>query len=261
MKRKARVVRCYTDQPLHADSNIELDKRASHHLSTVLRARAGMTVQLFNGDGKNYSGEVTNTGKKTNVAISQVTANTSKSSLQLTLIQAIARGDKMDGIVRQATELGVAEIQPLYTTHSVSKLDTNREERKRDHWHSIVVSACEQSGRSELPLVNPILSLNQYLNTCAETHLNTQRWILSPVAIPVSSTSGETSSGTSSSTPPSIQHTTIMIGPESGFDEDELNAAMKSGFTALQLGPRILRTETAGPAAIAVLQARFGDFV
>ncbi|MCL4154352.1 UNVERIFIED_CONTAM: hypothetical protein GTU68_044649, partial [Idotea baltica] len=153
MKRKARVARCYTDQALQANSDIVLDKRSSHHLSTVLRARVNTPVQLFNGDGNNYQGQITATGKKTSVSLSGVQPSLNESNLQITLVQAIARGDKMDGIIQKATELGVTSIQPIYTSHSIAKLETSREQRKQEHWHSIAISACEQCGRCTLPSV------------------------------------------------------------------------------------------------------------
>lgn len=247
MKRTARVARCYTDQSLQSGSELILDKRSSHHLSTVLRAREGQAVQLFNGDGKNYLATITSTGRKTAVAISDATNNDFESSLSVTLVQAIARGDKMDGVIQKATELGVSAIQPVYTKHAISKLDPARETRKQSHWESIVISACEQSGRSKLPEVLPILTLEHYLNSCSPVASWEQRWVLSPTAATVS-TSIET-----------VTHTRVLIGPESGFDAEELQLAMAAGFTPLQLGPRVLRTETAGPAAVAILQARFGD--
>jgi len=156
MNRKARVVRCYTNQTLQPHSDVLLDKRSSHHLSTVLRARPGQAVQLFNGDGNNYPGEIINSGKKTSVRLCASTENPSESALHLTLVQAIARGDKMDGIVRQATELGISAIQPIYTRHSIARLDASRATRKHAHWQSIAISACEQCGRSTLPLIRPI---------------------------------------------------------------------------------------------------------
>lgn len=247
MNRKARIARCYTDQLLHPNTDVILDKRSSHHLSTVLRARTGQIVQVFNGDGKNYPGEVILTGKKTSIRLSDAIDNPCESPLQLTLVQAIARGDKMDGIVRAATELGVSVIQPIYTKHSITKLDANRAMRKQEHWQSIAISACEQSGRSTLPLIAPIQALSEYLSACQTTTTATTRWILSPTAQPLSTTAT------------SLSQATIIIGPESGFDSDEVRACEAIGFTALQLGPRVLRTETAGPAAIAVLQMRFGD--
>lgn len=247
MKRYARVARCYTDQPLQANSEIELDKRSSHHLSTVLRARSGQSVQLFNGDGKNYSGTILEPGRKTIVTLAEAIDNHVESGLHTTLIQAIARGDKMDGIVQKATELGVTAIQPVYTTHSIAKLEPARAVKKQAHWHSVVISACEQCGRSELTTVHPILTLDNYLSRCQPTTLSSMRWILSPTAQQAIEANAAVTSAS------------ILVGPESGFNDDELEAAKQAGFQALQLGPRILRTETAGPASIAILQARFGD--
>ena len=247
MNRQARVARCYTDQSLQPNTEVVLDKRSSHHLGTVLRARTGQAVQLFNGNGKNYAGEITHTGKKTTVQLHGVTDNPCESSLQLTLVQAIARGDKMDGIVRSATELGVSAVQPIYTRHSIAKLDTNRATRKREHWQSIAISACEQSGRSVLPQITPIQTLREYLDACQSAASTTNRWILSPGAAPLSTKAT------------SLSQATIIIGPESGFDADEVQSCESVGFNGLQLGPRVMRTETAGPAAIAILQMRFGD--
>jgi len=247
MNRKARTARCYTDQPLQSNTDVVLDKRSSHHLSTVLRARPGQPVQLFNNDGKNYPGELITTGKKTTVRLGDAVENPSESALQLTLVQAIARGDKMDGIVRQATELGVYAIQPVYTKQSIAKLDDNRARRKLEHWRSIAISACEQSGRSRLPEITPTQNLDEYLAHCEPTTNASNRWILSPTAQALLTTAT------------SLSQATIIIGPESGFDADELQACKETGFTAIQLGPRVLRTETAGPAAIAILQMRFGD--
>ncbi len=247
MNRKARIARCYTDQELHSNSEIVLDKRSSHHLSTVLRANTGQLVQLFNSDGKNYPGEIVVTGKKTTVRLHDAIDNPLESSLQLTLVQAVARGDKMDGIVRSATELGVSTIQPIYTRHSIARLDVNRAMRKLEHWQSIAISACEQSGRSVLPEIGPIQTLSDYLDGGHSSIRTPNRWILSPIAAPLSANTT------------SLSQATIIIGPESGFDADELQLCEANGFTALQLGPRVLRTETAGPAAVAILQMRFGD--
>lgn len=247
MKRTARVARCYTDQPLQANSEIALDKRSSHHLSTVLRARIGQAVQLFNGDGKNYQAQLLSTGRKTIAAIAECMTNELESSLNIVLVQAIARGDKMDGIVQKATELGVSGIQPVYTTHSIARLEPARAVKKQAHWSSVVISACEQSGRSTLPEVHPILSLEHYLTSCQTATPSERRWILSPTAAQAIDSDE------------SISCASLLVGPESGFNADELQAAMQAGFHPLQLGPRVLRTETAGPASIAIVQARFGD--
>lgn len=247
MNRKARTVRCYTDQALRCSNDIELDTRSSHHISTVLRARVGMQIQLFNGDGHNYSGEIIATGKKTRVQISQVSQSHLESGLSITLVQAIARGDKMDGIIQKATELGIATIQPVYTNQSIAKLEQKRELRKQEHWQAIVVSACEQSGRCVLPEVGAPVKLQSYLDELSDANTDEQRWVLSPIA------------RTSNMTTTQLSSISVLVGPESGFDQDELSACNGAGFSELQLGPRVLRTETAGPAAIAVLQAKYGD--
>jgi len=247
MKRSARTARCYTDQALQPEQEVQLDKRSSHHLSTVLRASVGQSVQLFNGDGKNYIGSITSTGKKTTVAIDSVMENNFESSLHITLVQAVVRGDKMDGIIQKSTELGVNAIQPVYTTHAISKLDASRAEKKQAHWQGVVISACEQCGRSQLPTVYPVINLSQYLDSCNKPNTNEIRWILSPTATP------------SSHQHANIQSISLLVGPESGFDNEEIQAASTAQFIPLKLGPRILRTETAGPASIAILQAQFGD--
>ncbi len=247
MNRKARVIRCYTGQSLNPASELELDKRSSHHLSTVLRARSGTVVELFNGDGHNYASEVLAPGKKTRVAVHSVSACHTESTLRITLVQSIARGDKMDGIIQKATELGVSTIQPIYTKQSIARLDNKREEKKVAHWQAISISACEQCGRCVLPILENPQSLNDYLTTLDTS--DTQRFILSPTA------------QASNLSAMQLSDIALLVGPESGFDEDELAASKTAGFTELQLGPRVLRTETAGPAAIAIMQARSGDIV
>jgi len=247
MKRTARVARCYTNQSLESSSEVELDKRSSHHLGTVLRAREGQSVQLFNGDGKNYQATIASTGRKTTVVIGEATDNELESSLHLTLVQAIARGDKMDGIIQKATELGACVIQPVYTKHSVAKLEPARKTRKHAHWNSVIISACEQSGRSKLPALLPIATLEHFVESCLPVIPGEHRWVLSPTA------------NQAINRIETLSKASVLIGPESGFDADELALALTAKFKPLQLGPRVLRTETAGPASLAILQARFGD--
>jgi len=269
MKRSARVVRCYTEQVLDENNTVELDKRSSHHLSTVLRARAGQSVCLFNGNGFDYVGNVVDTGRKTRVEISQKNRNSNESPLRIQLVQAIARGDKMDSVIQKSTELGVSAIQPLYTRHSIAKLDESRSARKLEHWQSVIISACEQSGRAVVPSIQLPVTLDQFIasqqsvpttlnndgakipasiDADAETDFsNGLKLILAPNA-------GDSKTLTSVDSCVSI-----LIGPESGFDDDEIESACRAGYQATQLGPRIMRTETAGPAALAILQAQFGD--
>ena len=249
MKRKARTVRCYTDQELHENTDILLDKRSSHHVSTLLRARAGQALELFNGNGKEYSATIVESGKKTIVSIHDVKPGTTESPLVITLVQAIARSDRMDMVLQKATELGVHAIVPVYSRHSITKLDEQRQQKKHQHWQSILISACEQSGRSVIPVLHDITTLKSYCDSLTTLAENEHRWVLSPTAS--NTLKPETN----------VQSAQIMVGPESGLDEDEIALATHAGFTALQLGPRILRTETAGPAAISVIQTLFGDYL
>lgn len=246
MKRTARTARCYTGQPLDTHLTLELDKRSSHHLSTVLRAQEQQAICLFNGDGFDYIGTIVETGKKTRVEITEKNKNNAESPLTVQLVQAVARGEKMDSVIQKSTELGAACIQPVYTRHSIAKLDESRERRKQAHWQSIVLSACEQSGRAIIPDVLAPQSLQQFLDNRAEVEGGVNL-ILAPNA------------QHNKLEKTACDNISILVGPESGFDADEIDTACNFGYVPTQLGPRVMRTETAGPAAIAILQAQFGD--
>jgi 16S rRNA (uracil1498-N3)-methyltransferase len=262
--RTARTIRLYSDQPLVVGGSAELDKRTSHYLVNVLRANTGDQIVLFNGDGYNYSGKICVTGKLRTINILDAEANNSESLLVSTLIQAISRGDRMDTTVQKAVELGVNEIQPVYSRHSIARLGASRSKRKLEHWTSIMLNACEQSGRSQLATVHSPQTLANYLQQLPVTHAAELRCILAPNADrplfdnltgnapgkPVGYMHGSTQA---------VTHVMLLVGPESGFDEDEVVAALQAGFKAVRLGPRILRTETAGPAALAIMQSRYGD--
>jgi 16S rRNA (uracil1498-N3)-methyltransferase len=249
MKRKARTVRCYTDQELQENIDIALDKRSSHHVSTVLRGRPGQALQLFNGNGKEYNATIVESGKKTLVSIHDANRCSTESPIPITLIQSVARSDRMDMVLQKASELGAHSIVPVYSRHSIAKLDEHREQKKHQHWQSILISACEQCGRSVIPVLHNVTTLKNYCETLTAPTDNEHRWVLSPTA-------------SHSLNPESqVQAVQLMVGPESGLDDDEVALANQAGFTALQLGPRILRTETAGLAAISVVQTLFGDYL
>lgn len=262
--RSARTIRLYSDQPLAPGISAELDKRTSHYLANVLRASKGDRVVLFNGDGYNYTGEVRVAGKLRRINILDAQANNNESPLTSTLIQAISRSDRMDATVQKAVELGVNEIQPVYSRHSITRLDASRSKRKLEHWSSIMINACEQSGRSQLATVRSPLPLADHLQQLPVTHATELRCVLAPDADQplVDNLIGNSSGKPIGNMPGSTQaatHVMLLVGPESGFDEDELDAALQAGFQVTRLGPRILRTETAGPAALAILQSRYGD--
>jgi len=245
--RVGRLARCYTNQPLHVVDDLELDARSSHHLAKVLRVKQGQPVELFNGDNINYAGTITGIGKSVRVAIESVSENACESPLKITLIQCVARGDKMDTIVQKASELGVHCIRPVYSAQSIGKLDSSRQSKKLNHWQNITISACEQCGRSVLPKVMPIEKLADVLGNIDNSEIPSQRFVMTPGQAPGLSALSD------------IQSAAVLIGPEAGLDPIEVDMAKAAGFVQLQLGPRVMRTETAGPAAITVLQTRFGD--
>lgn len=279
--RSARTPRFFHEGELHANTELQLSKKASHHLMTVIRLKENDRIELFNGDGYNYAAIVTRGGQRTPGKRAQLTlgrrskANT-ESPLSLTLVQAISRGDRMDTCLRQSVELGVTHIQPLYSRHSAKALDEQRLEKKISHWNNIIISACEQSGRAVVPSLESPVSLTQWLEIDADKRLqgNTTKlaqryaYILSPHANTTlaEQLAGQLSSQLASQITDTLadQNSTryacaLLIGPESGFDEDEVDAAIATGVHSVQFGKRILRTETAGPACIAVMQALLGD--
>lgn len=240
----------------HQTSPIELPKQTAHHLLTVLRANDGDTIELFNGDGSNYSATLSRAGKKAFAVLQSVQPNGSESPLTTQLVQSISRGEKMDASVRQSVELGVSAIQPIYTRHSIPELKGERATRKQEHWHSIAISAAEQSGRSVVPEILPALSLSGWLKTRWVTlrEAGYTGWVLDP-------TSGQNLSNATTTHASAIACHAPLIGPEIGLEPSEIEQAVDSGFIRIQFGPRILRTETAGPAVLSALQAIAGDLL
>ncbi|QWF15937.1 16S rRNA (uracil(1498)-N(3))-methyltransferase [Lysobacter capsici] len=242
-----RLTRVHVDADLAAGREIVLPEGPATHLARVLRHEVGDACVLFNGDGRDYHGRICALGKReVRVEIVSVEDVARESSLELILLQGIARGEKMDLILQKATELGVSAVHPLWSQRSEVKLDEARAEKRLAHWRSVVGSACEQSGRARVPMVSAPRSLQATLATLAPGGL---RLILDP--------EGELSFSTlhvDADTP-----VLLAIGPEGGWSPLDRQQLRDAGFQGLRLGPRILRTETAGLAAIAALQARFGD--
>lgn len=243
-----RVIRIHVDSALSPGREVVLPESAAAHLSRVLRLTVGDECVLFNGDGRDYSARITALGKRElRATVGAVHQVENESPLRITLLQGVARGEKMDLILQKATELGVTAIAPLWSQRSEVKLDEARAEKRLAHWRGVVAAACEQSGRARVPEVAAPLSLAAAL---AFLPTGGARLILDP--------EGElafSNLGVDTAAP-----VYLAIGPEGGWsplDREQLRAA---GFAGLRLGPRILRTETAGLAAIATLQARFGDF-
>jgi len=239
-----RQSRIHTSHPLILAKNVELAGPAGHYLTRVLRLSKGDRVTLFNGDGNDYSGEIVDIqAQRVGVRITGVVNPGNESPLKITLVQAICRGERMDTALQKATELGVFCIQPLMSDRVGVRLDESRQVKRVTHWQKVVISACEQSGRAVVPEVKKPLSISDWLAGAFES----RRLVLDPFA--ENKLSGLLVEGDSIS---------ILVGPEGGFTNEEIKKVCANGVLAVSLGPRVLRTESAGPAAIAVLQAKTG---
>jgi 16S rRNA (uracil1498-N3)-methyltransferase len=242
-----RLTRLYVAVPLLVGARIALPETAAGHLVRVLRAQAGDACVLFNGDGHDYDARIVAAGKRdAEVEILAARAVGNESPLRLVLLQALARGEKMDWILQKATELGVVAIVPVTSERSEVRLDGERADKRIAHWRSVVVSACEQSGRATVPAVAMPGSLAQAM---ADLPATARRLLLDPQATQGMRKLDLAAGGI-----------VLAIGPEGGWSARDLASLRGNGFEGLRLGPRVLRTETAGIAAIAALQACHGDF-
>ena len=242
-----RVIRAFVDLPLVAGTRVALPEHAAAHLTRVLRLREGDPCVLFNGDGHDHAARIVSIGKRETLAeVDDARAVDNESPLRITLLQGIARGEKMDLILQKATELGIARIVPVEAERTEVRLDAARLEKRLAHWRSVVASACEQCGRARLPEVTIPIAITNAGTHAADAAL---RLTLDPGGAHAMA-SLAIDAGASIA---------IAIGPEGGWSPRDREALRVAGFEGLKLGPRILRTETAGLAAIAALQARFGD--
>lgn len=239
-----RLNRVHVDADLRPGSLVELPSAAALHLVKVLRLRSGDGLVLFSGDGREFPATIESVrGSRVCAAVGEGRTLDRESPLAVTLVQCVARADRMDVIIQKATELGVARIVPVLSRRSVVRLDTSQAESKVAHWRAIAIGACEQCGRNRLPLIDGPRQLIHYLGEAPTTG---PRLVLEPD----SPTGGPLTIGAAAE---------LAVGPEGGFDTEELEAFRVSGFMPLRLGPRILRTETAALAAVAWLQSRYGD--
>lgn len=247
MGAKAHVPRVFVDVPLQAGVSLALDADKRHHLAVVLRLNTGAPVTLFNGDGHEYSAHIEQASRKTmTVVIDSAAQPARESPIDITLIQAVARGDRMDFALAKAVEIGVNHIRPVFAERGQVKLTGERLARKHAHWQKVVQSAAEQSGRLICPEVAPACTLATLLGA-PDNSDDTLRLMLAPGA----------RHGLAGCNP--AQRVALLVGPESGLSEREINTATTQGWTAISLGPRVLRTETAGMAALAALQTAWGD--
>jgi 16S rRNA (uracil1498-N3)-methyltransferase len=252
-----RLTRVYVDAPLSTGRRVTLEGSAASHLIRVLRLKSGEGLTLFNGQGGEHAATIAEakSGRLT-VEVGELSASERESPLVLTLAQGVSRGERMDLVVQKATELGASRIVPLLTERSVVRLSAPQAARKLEHWRAIAIGACEQSGRNRLPELVPPLPLAEFLRAAgasdraagAADTAGASRLLLSPEA---TMRIGEV--------PRPAHSVTVLIGPEGGLADAEQEAAVAAGFVPVGLGPRVLRTETAAIAALALLQRQLGD--
>ena len=240
------MTRLHVDMPLSPDSELQLPDDAAHHLVRVLRASIGDRVVLFNDQGGEYDAELIEASKRdARVRLLAFRPDDKSSPLHTHLGQVMSRGERMDYAIQKATELGVTEITPLTSERCELKLrGEERADKKLEHWRRIAIAACEQSGRNRLPVIHAPIAVEEWKSRVqADLKL-----VLAPAvsgSLPEDTRPGRIA---------------LLIGPEGGLSETEIAAAIQHGFRAWQIGPRVMRTETAPVVALAILQMLFGDF-
>ena len=227
--------------------SIELRGDTARYLGKVLRGRVGDAVTLFNGEGPEWHATITAFSKnQVTLAIGDSFEAGTESPLRIHLVQGISRGERMDFVVQKATELGVKRITPVLTEYGVVKLDDSRAAKRREHWQKIAINACEQCGRTRLPLIDAPLRLKDWFGSRPES-VDTELMLVPGAARSLSEIS-----------PPETK-VCVLIGPEGGFSATEYDDAATVGFEAVSIGQRILRTESAAIATLAIMQSHWGD--
>ncbi len=239
-----RTPRFYQTIALNENAIVDLDDGAVQHIARVLRMKPGQDIILFNGDGNDYHAQLISVEKRAvSAQLTTVTASNKTSSLKVDIGQAISRGDRMDYAIQKSTEMGMHSLTPLISERTEVKLKADRLSKKQQQWQQLAISACEQSLRADIPLINDCCTLEQWLNDCQSElklvlHHHTEKSLAN------------------FSPPKSVA---LLIGPEGGLTEHEVNMALAAGFHPVAFGPRVMRTETAPVAAQAILQYLWGD--
>jgi len=238
--------RIYCSEPIGTDTLVSLPAEPARHLVRVLRMGVGDRLTLFDGNGGEFEASIASADKRSvSVAIHAHQDVERESPLTLNLLQAVAKGDNADWVVQKAVELGVASIQPMLTERTVVRLSSERAAKRHLHWLGIIAGACEQCGRNQPPILYPTRSLPELLQ---DRPPDRDGFILTPDGAP--------RLDQSNLSPTALD---LVIGPEGGFSAQEVEMAVAAGLNPLQLGPRILRTETATVAAVTAVQFRWGD--
>lgn len=240
-----RTTRIFIDLDIASGQELSLPAAQSTHLLRVLRLRPGAALALFNGRGGEYAAELLGGGKsRAQLRVGAHSAVERESPLQLTLLQGVARGERMDFIVQKATELGVQRIVPLSCEFSVVRLEPAALQRRAGHWRAVAIAACEQCGRNRLPVIDAI---SDFAAACSAPAAELQLMLVPQAPDSLATLASQ------------VRNAALLVGPEGGLSGREQLLAQRSGFRACRLGPRILRTETAPLAALAALQALAGD--
>ena len=241
------LTRLFIHEELRPGQAVQLDAEQARYIGRALRLRPGDALTVFNGESGEFEASLTSIDKTSaEVTVRAQLETDTESALKVHLVQGVSRGERMDVVVQKATELGVKRISPVLTEYGVVKLDGNRAGKRREHWQKIAVSACEQCGRTRPPLIDDPVPLKTWFG--AKTDATDVDLILRP----------GTSTSMASLEAPQTK-VCLLIGPEGGFSEVEYEDAEVAGFTAVSLGPRILRTETAAIAAVTVAESLWGD--
>lgn len=238
-----RDIRVFHAEPLADEAPFVLAPGAARHLVRVLRLRAGARFTAFDGSGLEWPAALVDENGSARTGVGAAVDR--ESPLSVTLVQGVSRGERMDIAVQKAVELGAVAIRPVIAERSVVQLEAKRAARRVAHWQGIAVAACEQCGRNVVPRVHEPLPFADWLAANELPAL-----VLDPVATATLAEVGA---------PPGAA-VALLVGPEGGFSDGELAAARAAGCTAVRLGPRVLRTETAGIAMLAALQALYGDY-
>ncbi len=241
------LTRLFIRSELQSGQSLALDSEQAHYLGRALRLRPGDSLTIFSAQSGEFTATLTSMGKsEAEIAVSSAVATATESLLKVHLVQGVSRGERMDLVVQKATELGVKRISPVLTEYGVVKLEGGRANKRREHWQKIAESACEQSGRTRPPLIDEPLPLKTWFGSkTSETDVDL-----------ILKLNADTSMASLKAPTTKV---CLLIGPEGGFSENEYEDAEVSGFKAVSLGPRVLRTETAAIAAITVAESLWGD--
>lgn len=241
-----RIPRLFIDVPLQVGEQVQLPAESAHYVIKVLRLKPGRPLLVFNGAGGEFQASLAAADRRTaTLAIEEFVDVDRESPLRMELAIGISRGDRMDWVVQKATELGATAITPLFTERTEVKLDSERQASRLQHWRQVAISACEQSHRTRVPTIAQPQRLEAFLEHCSAQH----KLVLHPTA-EVSALDPQEA----------VEEVCVLVGPEGGFSDAEIGSSVSAGFRPWQIGPRILRTETAPVAALSILQAVWGDY-